>query len=212
MAKEKIKILLVDDHEMVRSGIKVFLETIEDFALIGEASDGEQAVDFCNQTQPDVILMDLVLPEMDGVQATKLIRDKFPQIQVIVLTSLNDESFVSKALQAGAIGYLLKNVSIDDLAQAIRFAHQNQPFLSPEATKALISTAQQPARPNYNLTAREKEVLAQMVSGRSNPSIADELGVSRSTIKTHVSNILDKLNVTSRVEAVALAIENDLLN
>jgi two-component system, NarL family, response regulator LiaR len=209
---QPIRIIMVDDHDMVRSGLEVFLETCDDLALIGEASNGHEAVRLCAELQPDVVLMDLLMPDMDGVSATKAIRQANPNIQIIALTSFKDRELVQEALQAGAIGYLLKNISIDELADAIRAAHSGKSILAPEATQALIEAATQPPSPGYDLTSREREVLGLIVSGLNNREIAEHLTISRSTVKNHVSNILSKLGVTSRTEVVALAMQHHLLS
>lgn len=205
-----IRILLVDDHDMVRRGLSVFLLAYDDFELVGEAVNGKEAVELCKEKQPDVVLMDLMMPVMDGVSAIKAIRESFPNIQVIALTSFSEEKLVEAALKAGAIGYLFKNVSVDELAGAIRAASQGQPTLSAEATRILINKTLQPADPGDDLTEREREVLKYLVDGYSNPEIAEKLSVSRSTVKTHVSHILEKLGVSSRLEAVSLAIRHKL--
>jgi two-component system, NarL family, response regulator LiaR len=206
-----IRVLLVDDHAVVRSGLSAFLLAYDDLELVGEASTGDQAVALCQTAAPDVILMDLVMPGMDGAEATARIRETCSSVQVIALTSFKDEDLVQRALQAGAIGYLLKNVSADELAAAIRSAHAGQPTLAPEATQALIHATRQPRKPGDDLTDREREVLALMTEGLSNVKIADRLVVSRSTVKFHVSNVLSKLEVTTRTEAVAVALQQKLL-
>jgi NarL family two-component system response regulator LiaR len=203
--------MLVDDHAVVRSGLAGFLLAFDDLELVGEASGGEEAARLCEQIRPDVVLMDLVMPGMDGAEATQVIRQHCPGIQVIALTSFEDEDLVQRALQAGAIGYLLKNVTADELADAIRAARIGRPTLAPEAAQALIHAAAKPAGPPIDLTPREQEVLALMAEGLSNPDIAERLAISRATVKFHVSSILLKLGSSSRTEAVAFAIQHDLI-
>jgi NarL family two-component system response regulator LiaR len=209
--QERIRVLLVDDHAVVRSGLAAFLLAFDDLELAGEASSGEEAVRRCQHTQPDVVLMDLMMPGMNGAAATRAIRERFPAIQVVALTSFPEQDLVQGALQAGAIGYLLKNVSADELAKAIRAAKVGRPTLAPEATQALIHAATQPQPLGYDLTPREREVLSLLVTGQSNTDIAERLVVSRSTVKFHVSTILSKLGATSRTEAVALALQHRLV-
>jgi two-component system, NarL family, response regulator LiaR len=209
-----IRVMLVDDHAVVRSGLGAFLMAFDDLQLVGEASSGAEAVAKCVHLRPDVVLMDLVMPNMDGATATKAIRQQCPQIRVIALTSFKEEELVQGALQAGAIGYLLKNVTADELAAAIRAAYAGKPTLAPEAAQALIQAsiaAHGPPKIGFDLTEREREVLALMISGLTNPEIADKLIVSRSTVKFHVSSILSKLEASSRTEAVAIAMHNHLV-
>ncbi len=206
-----IRVMLVDDHAVVRSGLSAFLMVFDDLELVGEAENGLQAVQRAAALQPDVILMDLVMPEMDGAAATRLIREANPHIQVIALTSFREDTLVQAALQAGAISYLLKNVSADELAQAIRAAHAGRSTLAPEAAQVLIQAATRPPDPVFELTERERDVLMWMVRGLSNNEIAAKLVVSPSTVKFHVSNILSKLGVSSRTEAVAFALQHRLV-
>ena len=209
---QPIRVMLVDDHTMVRRGLAAFLKVFDDLQLAGEAESGADAIQLCAKVLPDVILMDMVMPDMDGATATRAIRQQFPQVQVIALTSFKEGDLVKNALEAGAIGYLLKDVSADELVWAIRAAHAGRATLSPEAAQALVETANQPAAPGLDLTEREREVLALMIEGLNNTQIAGRLTVSPSTIKSHVSNILAKLGVASRTEAVALALRNRIIS
>ena len=212
MSEEKpIGVMIVDDHNVVRSGLSAFLMVFDDLEYVGEAGSGEEAVRMCDRVNPDVVLMDLVMPGMDGAQTTKAIREKCPDIQVIALTSFKEQELVQGALEAGAIGYLLKNVDADELAGAIRAAHAGRPTLAPEAAQALIQASKRPAERRYDLTEREGEVLELMVEGLTNPEIAARLVVSKSTVKFHVSSILSKLGASSRTEAVAMALQKELV-
>lgn len=209
-----IRVMVVDDHTVVRSGLAALLYAYDDFELVGEAADGEEAVRLCARVQPDVILMDLIMPRMDGSTATRAIRERNPKVQILVLTSFKEDNLVYDALKAGAIGYLLKNVTPDELANAIRAAYRGRSTLAPEAAEVLIHAAThndiQPV--GYDLTGREREVLDLMVKGLANNKIAETLIVSRSTVKFHVSNILSKLLATSRTEAVVIAIQHHLVS
>jgi len=204
--------MLVDDHTMVRRGLATFLKVFDDLQLVGEAESGEAAIKLCAEILPDVILMDMVMPLMDGATATRIIRQQFPQVQVIVLTSFKEGELIKNALEAGAIGYLLKDVSADGLARAIRAAYSGRATLSPEAEQSLVQVSSQPPPPGLDLTEREREVLSLMIEGLSNTQIAGRLTVSPSTIKSHVSNILSKLGVASRTEAVTLALRNHIVS
>ena len=206
----RIRVIIVDDHEIVRNGLSVFLETCEDLQLVGEASNGAEAIRLCADLQPDVVVMDLVMPEVGGIEATRVIRRNHPDTQVVALTSFENDELVPAVLKAGAISYLLKNVSIDELADGIRKAHHGQTTLSPEATQALIESVSRPS-PQYDLSEREREVLGLIVQGYNNREIGEQLYISRSTVKNHVSNIFSKLNVDSRSEAVALALQHHLI-
>ncbi|MBN1438686.1 MAG: response regulator transcription factor [Anaerolineales bacterium] len=207
----RIRVLVVDDHPMVRRGLATFLKAFDDLELAGEASGGQEAVRLCAQVRPDVVLMDMVMSDMDGATATRIIRKQSESIQVIALTSFKEEILVQSALQAGAIGYLLKDVSAEELARAIRAASAGRATLSPDVAEVMVHAAGQPPKPGLDLTDRECEVLALMVEGLNNTQIAEKLGVSPSTIKSHVSNILAKLDASSRTEAVALALRHGLV-
>jgi two-component system, NarL family, response regulator LiaR len=209
-ASQLIRVMLVDDHAMVRRGLATFLKVFDDLQLVGEAESGEAAIQLCAELLPDVILMDMVLPDMDGAASTRVIRQRFPQVQVIALTSFKTGDLVRNALEAGAIGYLLKDVTAEELVGAIRAAHAGRATLSPEVAQTLVQIASQ-TQPGHNLTGRELEVLALMVDGLNNTQIAGKLTVSPSTVKSHVSNILSKLGVASRTEAVTLALRNHII-
>jgi len=210
-AKNIIKVMLVDDHAVVRSGLAAFLSVYPDLEMVAQASGGKDAVEMCRDAKPDVVLMDLVMPDMDGAAATRLIRDHCPDIQVIALTSFPEENLVRDALQAGAIGYLLKNVGADELADAIRAAHEGKRTLAPEATEALVHAASTGSE-DPGLTERELDILRAMVDGSNNAEIAEQLFISQSTVKFHVSNILMKMGAGTRTEAVSRALKEDLLN
>ncbi len=200
-----LRVMIVDDHSMMRTGLRYTLQSFDDLELVAEASSGAQALALCAEVAPDVILMDMVMPGMDGAETTRLICQRHPQVQVIALTSFQEKDLVERALQAGAIGYLLKNVAADELAQAIRDAATGRATLAQEATDALIRSTRQKTGLADDLTERENEVLALMVKGLTNAQIADRLTVSLSTVKFHVRGILSKLNAANRAEAVNLA-------
>ncbi len=197
---------------MVRSGLGAFLLAYDDLEFVGEADSGEKAITACEKLQPDVVMMDMKMPGMGGVRATQEICQRFPQIRVIALTSFKDQESVHSALRAGATGYLLKNAAAEELVRAIRAAHMGQTTLAPEATQALVQGERSSADELYDLTPREKEVLALIVQGQSNPEIAESLVVSISTVKFHVSAILSKLGAKSRTEVVAIAMQNNLVD
>ena len=207
----RIRVMIVDDHGIVRRGLTAVLRTFADLDLVGEARDGQEAVERCEELQPDVILMDLIMPVLGGVAATRSIHRRWPQVQIIALTSFQEKELVQEALQAGAISYLLKNVSGEDLAEAIRSAHAGRSILAPEAVQALIQPGKPQPMPSYDLTPREREVLALLVKGLNNAEIARRLSISPSTAKAHVSNILSKMGVSNRAEAISLALQQNLV-
>jgi two-component system, NarL family, response regulator LiaR len=215
MGPNQIRVMLVDDHAMVRSGLRLFLMAFNDFSLVGEAADGVEAVRMCAQLHPDVILMDLIMPGMDGIHATRGIRSACPDTRVIALTSFTDPDLIVDAFQAGVLSFLLKTISAMDLAEAIRRAYRGEPTLAPEAKDALDKAANARADSQNSpveLSAREQQVLALMVAGKSNAEISRQLVVSLSTIKFHVSNVLRKLSASSRAEAIARAIQLRLVD
>jgi len=209
-ADRAIKVMIVDDHAVVRSGLSAFLLAFDDLEHVGDATGGADAVSKCISLRPDVVLMDLVMPDVDGAEATRRIKEACPEVQVIALTSYKEDDLVQGALKAGALSYLLKNVSADELAGAIRAAYAGRPTLAPEAAAVLIKAATESPEED-GLTRRELEILELMVGGLSNPDIAEKLFVSRSTIKFHVSNILMKLGAATRTEAVAIALQRKLV-
>ena len=209
---QTIQVLLVDDHNVVRSGLATFLRAYEDLELVGEAKNGLEALNHCRQSQPDVILMDLMMPGMDGIQATRAILAEYPEIKIVAMTSFEDEALVHGVLAAGAISYLLKNVTADELAKAIREAASGRSTLSPEAARVLVQATRPTKQPLYELTGREVEVLNLVVQGYSNQQIADSMVISIATVKAHISSILSKLQVSSRAEASAYAIRHKIVS
>ncbi len=209
---QTIRVMLVDDHNVVRSGLATFLRAYDDLELVGEAKNGLEALSLCHEKNPDVILMDLMMPEMDGIAATRAIVQDYPDIKIIAMTSFEEEELVQGVLAAGAISYLLKNVSSDELVAAIRAASLGKSTLSPEAAKALIHATRPVKQPWSDLTEREMEVLNLVVQGKSNQQIADDMFLSLATVKAHMSSILSKLQVSSRAEAIAYAIKNRIVS
>jgi NarL family two-component system response regulator LiaR len=210
-SSQVIRVMLVDDHNVVRSGLATFLRAYEDLELVAEAKNGLEAVHLCQLKKPDVILMDLMMPEMDGIEATRAILADHPEIKIIAMTSFEEEQLVQGVLAAGAISYLIKNVTSDELAKAIRDAVSGRSTLSPEAARVLIQATRPAKQPLFELTEREQEVLELVVQGQSNQQIADALVISITTVKAHMSNILSKLQVSSRTEAIAYAIRHKLV-
>ncbi len=203
-----IRIAIVDDHAMLRKGLAVFLMSYPDLHLVGEAANGKEALVVCAEKQPHIILMDLLMPIMDGITATRMIHANFPDMRIIALTSFGEERLIKDVLAAGAISYLFKKVSADDLAKAIRAAHNGISTYAPEVTDILVQALQKPKSRFETLTPREQEVLIHMVKGKSNHEIADLLTIEVSTAKSHVGSILAKLDVTSRTEVIALVMEH----
>jgi len=208
---DPIRVIAVDDHQVVRGGIKYALLDYDDIELVAEAHSGQDAVRLCQQARPDVVLMDLMMPGMDGVETTRAIREQCPEVQILILSSFHDKDLVPRAMQAGAIGYLLKGVSNQDLVEAIRTAHAGEPVLAREAMAALVQAATPFPKLGDDLSEREREVLALLVQGLSNKEIAERLFVSVATVKYHVRVLLSKLGASSRAEAVALAWQHNLI-
>jgi DNA-binding NarL/FixJ family response regulator len=207
-----IRVLIVDDHAVVREGLRTFLELQDGIAVAGEAADGEQAIMQAEALRPDVVLMDLVMPRLDGVGAMRELRRRLPQTRVIVLTSFAEDERLLPAIQAGAAGYLLKNVAPAELARAVRAAHAGEALLDPVIAARLVDAIAQPAGEPApeRLTAREQEVLALIARGYSNKRIARELGIAEKTVKTHVGHVLAKLGVTDRTQAAVHAVRMGL--
>lgn len=209
-----IRILLADDHLVVQQGLRFFLNTQKDFDIVGEASNGKEAVALAKKLKPDVVLMDLVMPELDGIEATKKIKESHPDVKVIVLTSFADQDHVLPALRAGAEGYQLKDIEPDELARTIRAAHRGEKMLHPQATQQLLSqmtgdSAENDGNPKIeDLTPREKDVLQQITLGKSNKEISADLYITEKTVKTHVSSILSKFELHDRTQAAILAMKN----
>lgn len=214
--KGPIRVIIADDHTMVRSGLRLFLMAFEDLKMVGEASNGLEAVRLSVQEKPDVVLMDLIMPGMDGIHATQEIRSRLPKTQVIGMTSFFEAGLIQEMLDAGAISFVMKNVSAADLAVAIRSTYTGKPSLSPEIKDLLKSSqpsmTQVLGQNEFNLSSRERDVLACMVVGMSNARIATELVISLSTVKYHVSSILAKLAVSNRAEAVSIALQKGLVD
>jgi NarL family two-component system response regulator LiaR len=213
MAKQdEIRVLIVDDHDMLREGLTTFLMVYSDLNLVGEATNGAEAIQKCQELEPDVVLMDLMLPDVSGVSVIEVVRRDNPCIQFIALSSFDENKMVQSALDAGAISYLLKNISADRLAEAIRSANAGFATLSPEVTKSLTSQSlkRTPDR-SYDFTRREQEVLGLMADGLTNAEIGLQLNISKYTVKNYISSIFGKLDVNSRTEAVCLALKQGLV-
>jgi NarL family two-component system response regulator LiaR len=210
--KEKIRIFIVDDHQIVREGLKAFLGLQDDMLIVGEAADGESALEQVLKIRPDVVLMDLILPKMDGIETIQKINEANPEIRIIALTSFSEDDKVFPALRAGACGYLLKDVSPAELVETIRAAYRGEKRLHPKITAKLVENiAHERKKPAPDdLTERELEVLGCLSKGLSNKEIGDRLFISEKTVKTHVSNILSKLNLSDRTQAAIYAIKKGI--
>ena len=209
---EIIKVMIVDDHPIVRNGLEASLLADMGVELFGKAKSGVEALALIKDCTPDVILMDLVMPDMDGIETTRAILDRYPQVKIIVLTSFPEEDLVQRAMEAGAIGYLLKNVTIGTLSNAIRSAYYGQSTLSPEATQALVQSRSKTQELGDDLSLRERQVLTLVVEGLSNEEIAEQLVISPYTVKNHVSACISKLGANNRTQAATIAIERGLLS
>jgi DNA-binding NarL/FixJ family response regulator len=203
--------LIADDHSVVRQGLKMFLALDSDLEIVGEASNGREAVDLVSKLRPDIVLMDLLMPVMDGIEATEVIRRDYPDTEVIALTSVLEDALILRAIRAGAIGYLLKDTQAEELNRAIKAAAAGQVQLSPQATNRLLRGISEP-EPTDILSERETEVLKMLAMGKSNKQIAKELVISETTVKSHVSNILMKLNLNSRTQAALYAVRLGMVN
>ncbi len=209
--KDMINVMIVDDHPLFRHGLRTVLEAYDDMHLIGEAENGREALEMCEKSQPDVILMDILMPVLDGAKTTSSLLKKWPEIKVIALTSFKDKDLIEDVLKAGAFSYILKNVPSNKLIEIIRDAHTGKPTLSSEATQIMISELRSPSSKKFKLTNREKEILALLVEGLTNKGIAKRLTLSNPTVHFHVSNILNKLGVSKRTEAIYLALKQKLV-
>ena len=207
----KIRVMTVDDHEIFRGGIAFALDAYDDLDLVGGAYSGEEALRLCEEFKPDVILMDMRMPGLDGPSATRAIRQQYPQVQVLALTSFYDEQLGQQAMAAGAVGYVLSGVPVVELAEAIRAARAGRSTIDDQALQALVRAARSGPRLGDDLTDREREVLALLVEGLSNPEIADRLMISLPTAKAHMRSILAKLQVSSRTEAATVAAKHNLV-
>ncbi len=212
MKKEKIiKILVVDDHSITREGIKTLLSIYDDLMYIGEAANGQEAVEACKKLRPDVVLMDMDMPILDGVSATKTIKAENKDVKILALTSFADKKLIRDAIQAGASGYIVKNISPAELADAIRSSFNGKIALSPEATEAIVKEIKEPETKDFRLTEQELKILKLLSMGESNKKISEELFISPHTVKFHISNIFSKLGASTRAQAAFIANKNDLL-
>jgi NarL family two-component system response regulator LiaR len=208
---ENIKVMIVDDHPVVRNGLKAMLLAIPDMNFAGEAGSGQETLALCRENRPDVILMDMIMPGMDGLETTRAVLSQFPDVKIVILTSFPEASSVQKTLAAGASGYLVKNAPMANLAGAIRSAYAGQAVLAPEVSQALIEDSKSTPKLGHNLSSREREVLTLVVQGLSNDEIAEQLVISPFTVKNHVKSCLVKLGASNRAQAAALAVEHHLI-
>lgn len=209
-----IRVLIADDHHVVRRGLVFFLKTQKDIEIVGEAKNGEEAVELAKKLQPDIVLMDLVMPVMDGIEATREIKKSVPNVEILMLTSFSDQEHVIPAIEAGAAGYQLKDIEPDELVEAIRRTVRGEKTLHPKATTHLFQRFTQKDTkedPFSVLTNREKEVLQEIAKGKSNKEIAASLFITEKTVKSHVSHILAKLNVADRTQAALFAVKHGLV-
>lgn len=209
---QTVRILIVDDHVIIREGLMTLLDAYADLEVVGTAETGAEALTICRKLKPDVVLMDLMMPDMDGVEATRAIRKECSEAQVVALTSSREDRYVRGVLEAGAVGYLLKNVKAEALANAVRAANRGQFTIDPEANRVLVEAMRDPAPSPTLLTDREKEVLALLVHGYSNSTIGEQLGISPHTVKNHLRSIFGKLDVSTRTAAARLALKHNLIN
>ncbi len=208
---EGIRVLIADDHTVVREGLRTFLGMLPDIQLVGEASTGVEVLKLVSSAAPQVVLMDLVMPDLDGIEATRRLKKDYPEVQVIVLTSFTDDDKLYPAIKAGAVSYLLKDVQPQELSEAVRAAARGEARLAPEVTRRLMDGISEPAQTVELLTGREREVLACLGEGMSNRTIGERLFISEKTVKTHVSNILDKLDLVDRTQAALFAVRNGVV-
>jgi two-component system, NarL family, response regulator LiaR len=209
---DRIRLMIVDDHAVLRRGVVASLSDFADIEVVAEASSGEEALALCQTIPVDVVLMDLMMPGMRGIETIQALHDAYPTVQIIAFTSFREESLVEEALRAGAISYLLKDVAPDDLAKAIRLASQGMPVLAPAATQSLVhALSQRHPKLGYDLTERERQVLALLTEGLSNHDIAERLVITSATVKFHTRSIRHKLGTTSRTETAILALQNHLI-
>jgi DNA-binding NarL/FixJ family response regulator len=216
MTDEKhIRVMLVDDHIKIHRAISALIDFIDDVELVAQGSNGREAIQLCEEHMPDVILMDVVMPAMDGIEATRQIHQQFPEVRILALSSFQDEDSVKAMMEAGAVGYLVKTSSMDDLANTLRTVHSGKMVFSPELSQIFLQSSQEPeagSKKEYEITPRELEVLKLMIDGMNNGEIAAALVVSNSTVKYHVNSILTKLNANNRSEAITLAVEKHLVS